>query len=153
MKIGIVLYSETGHTLEVGNHLKNTFENLGHQVNLDQIQVRNITTDKTLTHLPEVKGYDVLLFGTPVQGFSLPVPVQDYLKKVQFPKHQKLGVFITEYFKVAWLGGNNTMKQLLSAIAYSEPNLYGHGFVHWSSKKRHEQIDDTIKKLTNLEII
>jgi multimeric flavodoxin WrbA len=151
MKIGIIVYSETGHTRQVALEIKKVLELANHQVRLEEITVYNIASDKTLKDIPSMEGYDILILGTPVQGFSLPVPVQDYLKRTEIPKRQKLGVLMTQYFKVGWLGGNHTMRQLLSAVAYANPDLYGYGIVHWSSRRRETQIKDLVKILTNIE--
>jgi hypothetical protein len=135
----------------VALEIKKVLELANHQVRLEEITVYNIASDKTLKDIPSMEGYDILILGTPVQGFSLPVPVQDYLKRTEIPKRQKLGVLMTQYFKVGWLGGNHTMRQLLSAVAYANPDLYGYGIVHWSSRRRETQIKDLVKILTNIE--
>ena len=152
MKVGLIVYSETGHTLSVANELKAALVQKRHDVVLDMITVKNVKTDKSLVNLPLLEGYDVIIFATPVQGFSLPLPVLEYLKRSKLPKKQRIGVLMTQYFKFAWLGGNHTMKQLLGAVAYANPDLYGYGDVHWSCKRRSEQIVAVVRKLSDIEV-
>lgn len=152
MKIGINFYSETGHTKQACQDLAERFKSNGHDVFLNEITVEDVQSNKTLKDIPSMDNYDILILGTPVQGFSLPVPMVEYLKKTQMPKKQKLGVIITQYFKVSWLGANHTMKQLLNGCAYANPDLYGYSVVHWSSKRRAEQLIKAIDKLTNLDL-
>jgi len=151
MKIGIIFYSETGHTKSACEDLALWLKQKGHEVELSQIKVVDIKTNKSLKDAPSMEGYDVVILGTPVQGFSLPFPMIDYLKQVHMQKKQKLGILVTQYFKVSWLGANHTIKQLLSGCAYATPDLYGYGVVHWSSKRRPEQLLKAIDKLSNLD--
>jgi len=150
MKIGIIYYSETGHTLQACEALKTKFEELGHSVDLKAVTVIDIKTDKTLKDCPEVLNYDLIIFGTPVQGFSLPIPMAEYLKKIHLPLNQKIGVLITQYFKVSWLGANHTIRQLLNAIEISKPDLYAYSIIHWSSKRRLDQLTKAIDKFANI---
>ena len=152
MKIGIIFYSKTGHTNQACESIAERFRKNGHIVELSEVTVVDVKTNKTLKDIPSMEGYDVLLLGTPVQGFSLPLPMVDYLKQSKMTKNQKLGVVITQYFKVSWLGANHTMKQLLSGCAYANPDLYGYSVIHWSSKRRVEQLSKATDKLTNLDV-
>ncbi len=151
MKIGINFYSETGHTKLACEDLAALLKLKGHDVSLHEITVVDKKSDKTLKDIPLMEGFDVLILGTPVQGFSLPIPMVDYLKKVKMTKKQKLGILVTQYFKVSWMGANHTIKQILSGSAYATPDLYGYGVVHWSSKRREEQLHKVIEKLSHMD--
>lgn len=151
MKIGIIYYTETGHTLQACNALKERFVSDGHEVELKPVTVYDVKTNKALKDRPSADGYDLIVFGTPVQGFSLPIPMSEYLKSISIPLNQKIGVIITQYFKISWMGGNHTMRQLLSALDSYHPNLYAYSVIHWSSKRRDEQIIKAVQKFSNFE--
>lgn len=151
MKIGIIYYSETGHTLQACEMVKNNLINEGHSVDIKAVTVVDIKTNKTLKDIPSVEGYDLIIFGSPVQGFSLPVPMSEYLKIIKLPMYQKVGILITQYFKLSFMGANHAKRQLLEKIAISQPNLYAYSVVHWSSRRRVEQLNKAVEKLSFVE--
>jgi len=151
MNIGIIVYSETGNTLALCEQARDILTGYGQNVTLDRITVNDIKLDRALRDAPASNRYDLVILGTPVQGFSLPGPVREYLARVTFADGVKLGVLITQYFKADWLGGNQTLKQALAAFARFHPVFYGAGIVHVRSRKRDAQINQAMRTLTNFE--
>jgi len=151
MKIGIIYYSETKHTEQVCLGLKDALEIQGHDVTLEEVKVFDIKTDKRISFSPSINGYDLIVFGTPVQGFSLPIPMQYYLKSLTLPQKQKIEIIITQYFKIAWLGANHTIRQILDILRPAQPDLCNTAIVHWSSKRRTDQIVTAIKRLSEID--
>ena len=71
MKIGIVFYSLSRHTLSLSNTLKQALEQDGHTVTATQLepasyQVRQQKAE--LKSIPAVSGYDLLILACPVHG-------------------------------------------------------------------------------------
>lgn len=151
MNIGIIVYSETGNTLALCEQARDILTGYGQTVTLARITVNDVKLDRSLRDAPVADRYDLVILGTPVQGFSLPVPVKEYLARATFAQGVKLGVLITQYFKADWLGGTQTLKQALAAFARFNPVFYGSGIVHVRSRKRDEQINAAMRALTNFE--
>jgi len=151
MNIGIIVYSETGNTLALCEQARDILTGYGQTVTLAKITCNDIKLDRTLRDAPAADRYDLVILGTPVQGFSLPVPVQDYLARATFAQGVKLGVLVTQYFKADWLGGTRTVRQAVAALARFEPVFYGAGIVHVRSRKRDEQVNAAMRALTNFE--
>lgn len=86
MKIGIVVFSKTNHTFSVAEKLNQRLANKGHDVTLARIEGLNTEPrDKgpvNFTTIPNIEGYDVLILGTPVWGFSLPAAMKEYLEQL-----------------------------------------------------------------------
>ncbi len=68
MKIGIIVHSQTGHTLLVGERICEKLQADGHEAQLERMQ--NLENEKAknpiavqLDSLPETGGYDALIFG------------------------------------------------------------------------------------------
>ncbi len=151
MKIGVIYYSETKHTEQVCLGLKDALVLQGHDVTIEEVKVFDIKTDKQIAFAPSINGYDLIVFATPVQGFSLPIPMQSYLKSLNLPQKQKIEILITQYFKIAWLGANHTIRQMLDILKPAQPDLCNTAIVHWSSKRRSDQIVNAIKRLSEIE--
>ncbi len=151
MNIGIIVYSETGNTLALCEQARDILTGYGQNVTLARITVHDVKLDRTLRDAPAAGQYDLVILGTPVQGFSLPVPVREYLARAEFADGVKLGVLITQYFKADWLGGKQTLKQARDAFARFHPVFYGAGIVHVRSRKRDQQINAAMRAVTNFE--
>jgi len=151
MNIGIVVYSETGNTLSLCEQAKEAFEASGHSVTLTRLLVRDIRNDRTLVSVPSARGFDLVVLGTPVQGFSLPEPVVDYLSRIDFPAGQRIGILVTQYFLRDWLGGTRTVRQAVGLLARFHPDVYATGIVHWRSKQRAAQIAASVGRIVNPE--
>jgi NAD(P)H dehydrogenase (quinone) len=143
MNIGIIIYSETGNTLSVAEKMKTTLDAAGHTA-----EIRRITIEKTgdsgtpvkLIDIPAIDGFDALIFGAPVQAFSLCRAMTLYLKQIPDIQGRPVACYITQGLPKKWMGGNRAYKTIrrLCMQRGAEPVQIGH--IHWRSKERGEQI-------------
>jgi len=86
MNIGIIVYSQTGNTLQVANRVKERLIGEGHSVVLEQVTVVGGRTPKTkefeLEAKPNVENYDAIVFASYVEAFSLCAVMARYLKGI-----------------------------------------------------------------------
>jgi flavodoxin len=147
MNIGIIVYSQTGNTLSVAQRMKDSLLAAGHAAQIDRITVGQtpaMSASGTLDHIPSADGYDAVIFGAPVQGFSLCRPMAKYLKQLPDLHGLPVACFVTQALARKWMGGNhawNTMRALLMQKG-AEPRRIGH--VHWHSQQRDAQIADAV---------
>jgi len=148
MNIGIIVYSQTGNTLSVAQRIAETLTAAGHTA-----EIRQVTTEHRekadaavkLKDIPAVDGFDLLIFGAPVQAFSLCAPMALYLKQLPKLGGLPVGCFLTQGLNKKWMGGNRaykTMNRRLLAKGAAVPVRIGH--IHWRSDEREEQIADTV---------
>ncbi len=153
MKVGIIVYSSTGNTLSVAQRLKESLLLLGHSVNLEQL---NVVDDKPsskviqLVALPDINLYDVIIFASPVRGFSLAPAMKTYLSQISSFQGKKVGAFVTQFFPYPWMGGNRTIEQMEKACEAKGARLFGTGIVNWSHK-RERKISSVLEKLSNFD--
>ena len=147
MNIGIIVYSQTGNTLAVAEKMKETCAAAGHTAEIGRITVEESEKSDAavkLANIPAVDGYDAIIFGAPVQAFSLCAPMVKYLK--QLPSIQGLPVacYLTQGLPKKWMGGNRAYKTLRSLCMKkgADPERIGH--VHWRSDERDAQIADAV---------
>lgn len=149
MKIGIIVYSETGHTLQVATALAKRLEEMNHQVNIESItiDVASSRENPRLTNAPKTDGYEALCFASPVQGFSLAPAMKTYLEGLGKLTHPIVVCFMTQYFKRAWLGGTRSLAQMKQGLLAKGANSLSDGIVHWSAKDKDAQIVSLVEKL------
>ncbi|MFH1513345.1 MAG: flavodoxin [Bacillota bacterium] len=147
MNIGLIVYSETGNTLSVAERMKETLAAAGHTTEIRQITVQprgKADSLVVLKDIPSVEGFDAVIFGAPVQAFSLCRPMTLYLKQLPDIRGLPVAAFIIQGLPRKWMGGNrafNTLSKLCGAKG-AIPVRIGH--VHWRTATRDAQIADAV---------
>jgi len=154
MNIGIILYSETGNTYSVSQKLKEKLVKAGHSVNIDRLKVigkakpgiKNIQFES----LPDIEPYDALIFGSPVQAFSLSSAMTAYLPQIKSLQDKKVAFLVTQFFPFPWLGGNRAIGQMKKIGESKGANICGTAVINWSKPSREKQITEMVEKLSKL---
>lgn len=100
MKIGIIVYSQTGNTATAAQKLKEKFETAGHSAQIEKVttsgEVKPGAKDIRLNNVPSVETYDGLVFASPVHAFSLAPAMAAYLKQLSSLGERKVAFFVTK---------------------------------------------------------
>jgi len=151
MKIGIILHSQTGNTLQVGEKLLEKLRNDGHNVTILRMQ-NSQKTDSTkrqkevnLDCMPEVVGYDALIFGGWVEAFQLCTGLTMYLNQLSTIENNNVSCFVTQHFPFSWMGGSNALSKMARILATKGVKIRASGVVNWSNKQREKQTDGLIE--------
>lgn len=154
MNIGIILYSETGNTYSVSQKLKEKLVTSGHSVNIERLKVvgkvHPSTKDVKFETLPNIEPYDALVFGSPVQAFSLSSAMTSYLSQLKPLKDKKVAFLVTQYFPFPWLGGNHAIGQMKKICESKGAISRGTAIINWSKPSREKQITEMVEKLSKL---
>lgn len=154
MNIGILVHSRTGNTLSVAEKLKQALQKAGHTARIERVTAVNeessAGTNVTLKDIPDAAGYDAVLFGAPVHGFSLSPVMGKYLSQIGALKGKKVGCFVTQHFPKPWMGGNRAIKQMTGLCQAKGAAVAGTGVVNWSNKAREAQISSVVEQLGKL---
>jgi flavodoxin len=154
MNIGIILYSETGNTYSVSQKLKEKLAKAGHSVNIERLKVigkvKPGTKDIKFETLPDTDSYDALVFGSPVQAFSLSSAMTTYLSQIKSLQDKKVAFLVTQFFPFPWLGGNRTIGQMKKICESKGAAICGIAVVNWSKPSREKQITEMVEKLSKL---
>lgn len=141
MNVGIIVYSETGHTYEVIEMLAKKLSEK-HKVTLYRLKYDK--AQNVVNGIPYINGHQRLILAGPVQGFSPSIPIVATIQRIENFDGRVVDVLITQHFKHKWLGGKQTLKALKRAIE-SAKGVYGiDADIHWSRRDRHEQIQAAI---------
>jgi flavodoxin len=148
MNIGIIVFSQSGHTLSVAEKLQERLNQLSHPVQIDAITIEGeAAPDKfQLTHQPDVSGYDALIFASPVQAFSLNPVMQAYLNGLPSLENKPTAYLVTKQLPFNWTGGNRAIKTMQSICQKKGARILGSAIVVWQDARR----DDTTEKAVTL---
>jgi flavodoxin len=153
MNIGMIVYSQTGNTHSVALKLQEKLSAAGHTVTLERIAVTGeVQPGKPVQFatLPDAAKYEALVFGSPVQAFSLCQAMVDYLKQVAPLQGKQVALLVTEAFPYPWLGGNRAIRQMKRACESKGATVCGSGIVNWMKKRREQQIVEVVDRLSSL---
>lgn len=154
MNIGIILYSETGNTYSVLQKLKKELVKNGHSVHMERLNLigkaKPGTKDIKFETIPDIHAYDSLIFGSPVQSFSLSPAMANYLSRIKSLQDKKIALLVTQYLPFPWLGGNRTISQMKKICGLKGADICGTAIINWSKSGREKQIIEVIKKFSDL---
>jgi flavodoxin len=154
MKIGIIVHSQTGHTLSVAEALKDKLASVGHSVNIERINpVDPKQTDPKkvqIEKLPDLRPYDALILAAPVQAFSVSPPMKVYLPQLPSLQNKKVACFVTKGLPFNSTGGNQAISLMRTSCESRGGKVVGTGIVRWSGAGREEKIKDMVEQISAL---
>jgi flavodoxin len=154
MNIGIIVWSHTGHTHSVAEKIKEKLTVVGHSVNIERIEVAGDYNpqqrDVQFRNLPHVEPYDGIVFGAPVQAFSLSQVMNKFLKQIPSLKDKRIALYTTKHLRFNWTGGNQAINKMKKICKSKEGTICGSGIVIWSSKDREQMITDVAERISRL---
>lgn len=149
MNIGIIVYSKTGNTLSVAERIKDVLVKMDNRVKLERFSVETEGSHPNkivhLLSMPDPAGYDLLIFGAPVQAFSLDPAMKQYLHELDKFSTVPTGFFITQQLPKAWMGGNQASRQLTALLQEKGVTATNMGIVNWSTAKKEKQISQIVE--------
>ena len=154
MNIGIIVLSNTGHTLSVAQRLQETLAAGGHTVCLERVTAMNEDANtpagRQLKDAPSTERYDVLIFGAPVWAFSLSSVMKTYMSQLPSLQGKRIGCFVTQHLTRAWLGGNQAIRYMKKVCAAKGGTVFETGIINWSGREKENQITELIDRMTHL---
>ena len=154
MNIGIVVYSQTGHTHSVALKLRDKLTADGHSAHVERIEItgelRSEATSFQLKTRPAVDAYDALVFAAPVRAFSLSPAMVSYLEQIASLQGKPVACLVTEFFPFPSMGGNQAVGQMVEICQSKGAAVCGSGIVNWSRPGRKRQIVAVVDRLSSL---
>lgn len=154
MKIGIIVHSQTGHTLSVAQKLQETLTATGHSANIEKLSpVDPKQTDPKkvqIEKLPDLSPYDALVLAAPVQAFSVSPVMKVYLPQLPSLNNMKVACFVTKGLPFKWTGGNHAISQIRSAVESKGGKVVDTGIIAWSGAGKEKSITELLEKFSKL---
>jgi flavodoxin len=151
MRVGIIVYSQTGNTFSVAEKMLGKLSAEGHLVNLDRITIEGDPprSEKKVRfeNQPKVDIYKDVIFGAPVQGFRLAMVMDKYLSEVRSLKGKKVHIFVTKGLASKWTGGNGAIKKMKKICESKGAEIGETGMIYWKDKYKDKMADDLIARI------
>jgi flavodoxin len=141
MKVGIILYSQTGNTRSVANRLETALANAGHDVMLMEVMISGNAPNIELTEKPDPSPFDLVVFGGPVQGFDASLPMKRYLSAMPEMAGKRFICFATQQLPFKWMGGERSVRSMRKLAEDKGGHFVGHGVINWSRADRETRIE------------
>jgi flavodoxin len=153
MNIGIILHSQTGNTYSVGQKIEEKLRADGHNVTLIRIQTKDgfnkNDKDIHLDSMPDVDGFDALVFGGWIQAFNLYPGVSMYLNQLPSLSDKKVTCFLTQHFRYKWMGGMNGLSKMEKILSSRGATVLAADIINWSDEnKRPKQIEELVENIS-----
>jgi len=149
MKIGILVYSDTGNTLSVAERIKTQIEKNGGTAVIERVTAAKASSSSgehvQLLNIPDISGYDKLVIGAPINGFMLCRAMQAYLAKHADLKGKDISCYVTQQLKSSFFGGNKGIKQIKAYCGKKGANVLNIANIHWSSAAKEEEIASAVE--------
>ncbi len=153
MRIGIIVHSHTGNTLQAAEELLEELRSRGHEPQLIPLQVPEDYKpgggDVELTAMPDISDCEALVLGAPVHAFSLSAVMNRYLSRVDDLAGRPVAALITQHLPYAWLGGNRATRQLRKACTDKGGDFLGGAVINWSRSGRADHIKTAVQGLAD----
>jgi len=154
MKIGIIVYSQTGNTLSVAKNIQKRLNTKGHTVSLERIETveqpgKNPSL-QPLKNTPDPTRYDAVIFGSPVHAFSLCRATRAYMDQLPSMKGKKTAVYVTKGLKSKWTGGNKAIRIMKKGCEARGAEVLGTGMVFWKDGYREQSIKEVVDRMASL---
>ncbi|MDZ4132534.1 MAG: flavodoxin domain-containing protein [Dethiobacteria bacterium] len=154
MDIGLIIYSGSGNTRSVAVKLQEKLTAAGHAVSLEEITITGNTPAQSgkfeLKQIPAVDSYDALIFGAPVQAFSLNPVMKAYMAQLPPLNAKRVALFVTKQLALLRLGGTGAIAAMKKEVETRGGKVIGSEIVVWAEKKRAvttQKCIDSISKL------
>lgn len=151
MKIGIIVYSQTGNTWSVAQKLETKLAAAGHSATLERITIVGEASPGTPVQfqtLPDVGPYEAIAFGAPVQAFSLATAMKGYLQQIASLQGKQVACFVTKQLPFYWTGGNQALGTMRRICQSKGATVREMGIALWGSKQREQEIANLVNKLS-----
>jgi NAD(P)H dehydrogenase (quinone) len=153
MKAGIIIYSQTEHTYSVGLELKEKLLESGVDVTIERIvpvgDVHPGSKSIKFETIPDIDGFDFLVFGSPVHAFSLAPAMKAYLEQISSLENKNVACFVTKGAPFKWTGGTRAIGTMKDIIGSKSGNVVVTSIIVWN-KGRDKSIKEMVRKFVEL---
>ena len=151
MKVGIVLYSQTGNTQRVIDDLRVKLEARGIQVEVHSILPATAADAQSRPEAaPPLDGSSscqLWVVAAPVQGWAPAKPMTEFLKSAAFPAGSRAVLLVTQGFWFPWFGANQSISGLRKLCEERGLDVLDHGIVSWLGRGLEQRIHTVTQRL------
>ncbi len=149
MHVGIIVYSQTGNTLQVAEQMKKSFLDRGCKVDIERVEIVETKEENpknpTLKYAPDPTKYEGLVFGSPIHAFSVAPPMKAYLKQMPSIKGKDVACYVTKSLIFTWTGGTGSVKKMKRLTTEKGGKVVDTGIIVWRDKTKEPQTKNVVE--------
>ncbi len=154
MRIGLIIYSQTGNTRSVAGKIRDKLNAAGHNADIDEITIIGDSPAQPgkfeLNHIPDPQDYDAVIFGAPVQAFALNPVMKKYMEDLPLLSGKKVAIFITKQLPLLFAGGTGAIAAMKKSCEERGACIAGTEIVVWAEKKRDQTVRRCVDNISKL---
>jgi len=149
MKVGIIVHSKTGNSMNVASKIKEALMVSGCMADICRVEATNDSESNPsaiqLVSRPDISSYDVLILGAPVRGGRLSPVMDAYLQTLPSIHHKAALGFVTHFFPKDSMGGTQAIRRMEEICNAKGIALKKTSIVSWMNPfKRSTSIQNTV---------
>lgn len=153
MTTGIIIYSQSGNTLQAARRLMEALQKKGHGAEILQIKTQSEQPQMkkdTIQFIesPSPEAFDRLVFASPVWAFTLCGVMKLYLKGLPGLSGKPVSLFVTQALPFHWLGASKALQQMKALCLQKGAEVTATAAVSWSAKRREGDLLNMVETLT-----
>jgi flavodoxin len=149
LKIAIIYYSLSRHTLSLVKTLQASLTEASHSLTVTALEPSLLKIGEQraeLKSIPPVSGFDLLVLASPVHGGRASTPMQAFLDGCEPFNGKKVICLVTQVFP-HWLGGDQALAAMLAQCRSKGARVVATGSVSWYSFARRRQVADILARV------
>lgn len=154
MRIGMIIHSQTGHTLSVAEKAGDRLRAAGHEVTLIALKTATPASGPARASaeplvFPPLTGFDGLVFGSHVEAGGLAPAMRQALSGMASITGKKAACLVTQHFPFAWLGAKRALLQMdVLCLGKGASAVIGTS-VQWGARDRDARIGQALDAICN----
>lgn len=141
MKVALVIHSQTGHTEYAAHKIEDMLRRKGQKSDYIKLQVavnNKKGAEVEFKEMPDLASYDMLIFGSHVEAFSLSGAMKSYLSKIESLDGKKVICLLTQGLPYKWMGAKNALKQMSLLLTQKGAEVIACESISWSNAQKRE---------------
>lgn len=154
MKIGIIVFSQTGNTVSIGEKIYQKLLKLKYDTEFEQIKLVDNSLPRKepfkLNVIPSTDKYDIIILGSFVEAFQLSPVMKSYIDQINNLNNKKIICFVTQFFPYEWMGGKNSVNQMKKLCNNKNGNVIKTAVINWKNKNRINKSNKLIEEICSI---
>ncbi|MFW5892853.1 MAG: flavodoxin family protein [Bacillota bacterium] len=143
----MIVHSETGHTMDVARKIEKALEKEGYEVEIQRVVAKSDKpwkeTMPSIAEAPDPNGYDALILGAPVWGFTLSRVMEEYLYQVRPIETKRLILYSTGALP-RFFGGKRALRVMQDIARTPETQTFLAGSVRFLRNKKPRFVSEVV---------
>ena len=150
MKVGIFIYSQSGHTVSFARTIAEHLRKAGIDTDIELLRCRGIpkpwTRNIEFRRIPDVTEYDIILFGGPVWAFNASRVILAFIQTIDSLKGKKAIPFVTHGLPLKF-GPKRALKNMSKKLDVLCADVLEGESVHYIIRANKTKLNEAVERI------